>query len=119
MLNLPSGDYPPVGVIDENFAPHVFGLDFRSGNVLPGTRELTGDNVYDAGGGYVGRIEDLIVDTRIGCVTHAVVCAGGFLGMGKKRYAIPWSVVVPDAHAKRCALIIEHERLNGLPLLTA
>jgi hypothetical protein len=118
MLNRPSADDPAVGVIDKSFAPHLFRPDFLSGNVLPGSREVIGDVVFDADGGYVGQIENLILDTRIGCVTHAVVGAGGFLGIGKRRYAIPWSVVIADAHAKRCALIIEHERLNGLPVLT-
>lgn len=88
-------------------------------NLIPGWRGLTGDVVYDAAGEYVGHIEEIMVDTRIGYVAYAVIGVGGFLGIGKKRFAIPWSVVVPDPQAKRCALKIDHARLLKSSLLSA
>lgn len=115
MVNRYGGDYPQVGVLEQNLAPHLYWGDLRPSTILPGSRGLTGDAVYDAAGDYVGHIEEVMVDTRIGCVTYAVITAGGFLGMGKRRFAIPWSVVMPDPHAKRCALNIDHDRLLGAP----
>lgn len=88
-------------------------------NLIPGWRGLTGDVVYDAAGEYVGHIEEIMVNTRIGYVAYAVIGVGGFLGIGKKRFAIPWSVVVPDPHTKRCALKIDHARLLKSSLLSA
>ena len=115
MANGPSGDFPRVGVLEQHVAPRLFGRDLRPSTVLPGSRGLTGDIVYDAAGDYVGQIEEIMVDTRIGYVAYAVISVGGFLGMGKRRIAIPWSVVIPDPHAKRCALKIDHEGLLGAP----
>ena len=116
MANRLSDDSTRLVVLEQSVGPHLYSGDLRTCTILPGSRGVTGDVVYDAAGDYVGRIEEVMVDTRIGCVAYAVITAGGFLGIGKRRFAVPWSVVKPDPHARRCALNIGHERFFGRTL---
>jgi sporulation protein YlmC with PRC-barrel domain len=50
-------------------------------------RGVLGQNVYDAEGQVVGKIEDLILTKKI--VAYAIVGVGGFLGLGRHDVAIP------------------------------
>ena len=50
-------------------------------------RDVLGQNVYDAEGQVVGKIEDLILTKKI--VSYAIVGVGGFLGLGRHDVAIP------------------------------
>jgi sporulation protein YlmC with PRC-barrel domain len=74
----------------------------RTNNRFVGTTSLIEDDVYDAAGKFLGKIEEIILDTRTGCVWHAVLALGGFLGIGRKRFAIPWSALTPDVDYRRC-----------------
>ena len=93
--------------------PFVRNLPANSG--ILGARALTGDLVCDAEGEYVGQVVDVMVDTRIGHVVWAVIAVGGFLGIGRRRLAVPWSVVTPDARYKLCSLSIGQDQLMGMP----
>ncbi len=62
----------------------------RTSNRFVGTTDLIEDEVYDVEGKFLGKIEEIVLDTRTGCVRHAVLALGGFLGIGRKRFAIPW-----------------------------
>jgi sporulation protein YlmC with PRC-barrel domain len=50
-------------------------------------RDVLGQNVYDAEGQVVGRIDDLILAKKV--VTHAIIGVGGFLGLGRHDVAVP------------------------------
>ncbi len=67
------------------FAPAQSASDWRSSKVV-------GLNVYNAKNEKIGDINDLIIGSN-GSITHAVVGVGGFLGMGEKNVAIPFSSV--------------------------
>ena len=54
--------------------------------------KLIGTEVKDAAGKTIGKIEDLIVEPG-GRIPMAVLSFGGFLGMGEKLYAVPWSAM--------------------------
>ena len=65
---------------------------YISGNAcFLGAKSLIANSVYDAEGNRVGTLEEIVIDTRTGCVRHAVLAVGGILGIGRKRLAIPWS----------------------------
>jgi sporulation protein YlmC with PRC-barrel domain len=49
---------------------------------------LLGERVYDAGGEAVGEVEDVLIN-RNGRVEALVIEAGGFLGIGERRIAVP------------------------------
>jgi sporulation protein YlmC with PRC-barrel domain len=50
---------------------------------LVGTSSLIEDDVYDTAGNFLGEIEEIVLDTRIGCVRYAVLAHGGFGGSGR------------------------------------
>jgi hypothetical protein len=83
--------------------------------VLLGTTSFQGDAVYDIAGKFVGEIEDLILDIPSGRVAYALMAAGGFLGIGRKLFAIPWEAITVDRAYQRCVVNIELERLIDAP----
>ena len=52
---------------------------------------LTGDRVVNLAGEDIGKINEIMIDTPTGRIAYAVLSFGGFLGMGDKLFAIPWS----------------------------
>ena len=67
-----------------------------------GASRLIKANVYDASGKRVGRIEEIILDRRTGGVRFVVIALGGFLGIGREQFAVPWHVLAPDIEDGRC-----------------
>ncbi len=82
-----------------------------------GATSLMQDDVYDAAGKCLGEIEEMILDTRHGCVRYVVLAFGGFLGIGRKRFAIPWSALTPDLNYQRSVLDVAQMGLMAVPVL--
>jgi sporulation protein YlmC with PRC-barrel domain len=76
---------------------------------------LIGDSVVNAAGEDLGEIKAIMLDVESGRVAYAVLSFGGFLGMGNKLFAIPWSALTLDADEKRFVLDVEKERLDVAP----
>jgi sporulation protein YlmC with PRC-barrel domain len=106
-----SWNYPVTPAPESNLASRLFMRILRPNANLLGARDLRGDAVYDSAGEYLGKIVEILVNVRVGCVAWAVVSTGGFLGIGRRRFAIPWNVISPDARYKRCSLTIDREQL--------
>jgi sporulation protein YlmC with PRC-barrel domain len=85
-------------------------------NRLVGTTSLLGDDVYDAAGKFVGEIEEIILDTRTGGVRCAVLALGGFLGIGRKRFAVPWNALTPDADYQLCVVDLAPTQFRAVPV---
>lgn len=79
-----------------------------------GATSLMEDDVYNAAGERLGEIEEIILDTRTGCVRYVVLALGGFLGIGRKRFAIPWSALTPDLNYQRCVLDVTLMKLMAV-----
>lgn len=69
---------------------------------IGGANDLTANQVLDmnvqsANGEQIGSVENLVIDPS-GRVSGVVVSVGGFLGIGDKKVALPWSQVslAPD-----------------------
>ena len=77
---------------------------------------LIQDHVYDASGNRLGQLKEIILDARTGCVRYAVLALGGFLGMGQKRVAIPWSGLTPEVNYHRCIVDVPLMRLTAVPV---
>jgi sporulation protein YlmC with PRC-barrel domain len=58
---------------------------------------IRGKDVYDREGQRIGRVEDLYIDRREREVRFLEVGAGGFLGIGEKRFLVPVEEVVEVA----------------------
>jgi sporulation protein YlmC with PRC-barrel domain len=76
---------------------------------------LINDNVVNASGEDLGKIEAIMLDVQTGRIAYAVLSFGGFLGMGAKLFAIPWSALTLDAAEKRFILDTPKDRLENAP----
>jgi hypothetical protein len=76
---------------------------------------LTGDKVVNLNKEDLGKIEHLMIDLASGRVAYAVLSFGGFLGMGDKLFAIPWSSLTVDTVEKRFVLNVDKTLLERAP----
>jgi sporulation protein YlmC with PRC-barrel domain len=76
---------------------------------------LEGDKVVNPRGEDLGTIEELMIDVQRGRVAYAVMSCGGFLGMGEKLFAIPWSALTLDASRHCFVLDADRERFEKAP----
>jgi sporulation protein YlmC with PRC-barrel domain len=63
------------------------------GAKAPRASTLIGADVENAQGEDLGDIEDFVLDPQDGRVTYAVLSFGGFLGLGEKFFAVPWTAL--------------------------
>ena len=56
-----------------------------------------------------------MLDVSTGRVSYAVLSFGGFLSMGEKLFAVPWSALTLDTVNKRFTLDVAKERLESAP----
>ena len=83
---------------------------------LLGVQSLVANKLYDADGNVVGKLEEIVLDVRTGCVRHVVVAMGGLLGLGRRRFAVPWSALQPDAQDRRAVVDLAQMRLTAVPI---
>jgi sporulation protein YlmC with PRC-barrel domain len=76
---------------------------------------LTGNKVVNPRREDLGTIEDLMIDIESGRIAYAVLSFGGFLGLGDKLFAIPWSALKVEAAEKRFVLNISKDLLEQAP----
>jgi len=85
------------------------------GPELMGANTLIGNDVYNLKNEDLGDIKEIMLDMRTGRVSYAVLSFGGFLGMGEKLFAVPWSALTLDTQNKRFTLNVEKDRLESAP----
>ena len=82
--------------------------------------KIIGQNVRDAQGKNIGKIENLMIDSK-GHVPFAVMSFGGFLGMGEKYFAVPWTAMRFDRNGNdvdAVVLDVTKEQLEKAPSFT-
>jgi sporulation protein YlmC with PRC-barrel domain len=77
--------------------------------------DLLGTGVYDRRGDRLGDIETLMIDVATGRIAYAVIAIGGFMGIGARLLAVPWTCLVFDADHGCFTLDITGERLERAP----
>lgn len=78
-------------------------------------KDVTGAEVRNPQDENLGKIEALMIDKVSGEVSQVVLSFGGFLGMGNKLFALPWSILHFDAD-KDCFIIsVDKEKLKNAP----
>jgi sporulation protein YlmC with PRC-barrel domain len=80
-----------------------------------GASTLIHDRVVNLAGEDVGRIEELMIDVISGRVAYAVLSFGGILGIGGKRFAMPWSAITVDEAKRRFLVNVSKEQLEKMP----
>lgn len=76
--------------------------------------KIIGMDVVNSKGEKVGDVEDIVLDDK-GNIAYAVVSTGGFLGMGEKMHAVPWSSMRTSTGTDNYMLDIDRERLRTAP----
>jgi sporulation protein YlmC with PRC-barrel domain len=76
---------------------------------------LTGDKVINTQDQDLGKVEDIMLDVQTGRVAYAVLSFGGFLGVGDKLFAIPWTAMRLDEDRKCFVLDVPKETLDSAP----
>lgn len=86
-----------------------------SGPQLMGANTLIDNDVYNQNNESLGNIKEIMLDTISGKVCYVVLSYGGFLGMGKKLFAVPWQALKLDTDNKRYVLNIDAAKLDSAP----
>ncbi|MCV2356496.1 PRC-barrel domain-containing protein [Paucibacter sp. B2R-40] len=82
---------------------------------LMGANTLIGNDVCNQEGVDLGDIKEIMLDVSSGRISYAVLSFGGFLSLGEKLFAVPWSALKLDTVNKRFTLNIDKNRLEGAP----
>ena len=86
----------------------------------PGPRLMTantleGDNVVNRQGETLGEIKEIMIDVPRGRVAYAVMASAGFLGVGEKLFALPWSALTLDTERECFLMDAAKERFEKAP----
>lgn len=76
---------------------------------------LTGDPVKNPEGDDLGKVEEIMIDLESGRIIYVVVSAGGFLGLGDKFFAVPWSLLQVDTEDEAVVIDLDKETLEEAP----
>lgn len=87
----------------------------RRGSRLLSASTLSSDDVYNPKGEKLGSIKELMLDIESGRVCYAVLSFGGFLSLGEKLFAVPWSALKVDTENKRFVMDTDEEHLKNAP----
>ena len=66
-------------------------------------------DVYDKGQNTVGKIDDVLID-KSGKITALIVGVGGFLGIGEKDVALPFSAVKSEQKNNKWYLTVDETK---------
>lgn len=84
-----------------NGAPRVLSAD-----------SIEGDKVKNAKGEDLGEIKSIMLDLEHGRIAYAVLSFGGFMGLGDKLFALPWSAMKLDTRDHAFILDVPKEKLE-------
>lgn len=87
----------------------------RFGSRVLSAGSLSSDDVYNPKGEKLGSIKDLMVDIENGKVCYAVLSFGGFLSLGEKLFAVPWSALTVDTENEYFIMDTDEARLKNAP----
>jgi sporulation protein YlmC with PRC-barrel domain len=76
---------------------------------------LIGNSVRNTDGEKLGEIKDIMLDTETGRIAYAVLGFGGFLGLGDKLFAVPWSALRLHDTEHAFVLGVNKEQLERAP----
>jgi sporulation protein YlmC with PRC-barrel domain len=77
--------------------------------------KLIGESVVNLQNEDLGKIHELVIDAKSGRMAYAVLSFGGFLGMGTKLFAMPWSAFTFADKENKLVLNVDKEKLKSAP----
>jgi hypothetical protein len=82
---------------------------------LIASNKVEGTAVYNREGEQLGEVYNFMVGKRSGRVAYAVMSFGGFLGIGQRYHALPWTVLTYDPDRGGYVIDADKDRLTGAP----
>lgn len=76
---------------------------------------VIGTAVQDAEGSKIGTVKEVVLDKLSNNIMFAAVSFGGFLGIGEKYHAVPWSELDYDEHSGAYVVRFTKEQLQSAP----
>jgi sporulation protein YlmC with PRC-barrel domain len=76
---------------------------------------IIGDKVLNPAKEHLGIIKDIMIDLTEGKIEYFIIELGGFLGIGEKYFAIPFSLLKVDAREQTFILHQSREMLKNAP----
>jgi sporulation protein YlmC with PRC-barrel domain len=76
---------------------------------------IIGETVVNRQDEKLGKIHELVIDAKAGRVAYAVLASGGFLGMGPRLFAMPWSAFEFANTEQKLVLDVNKEKLEAAP----
>ena len=73
---------------------------------------LTGTDICNDQDENLGDLKEIMLDAETGRIAYGVVSFGGFLGIGDKYFAVPWSAFHVDTDNKCLRLSIDKEAFD-------
>lgn len=77
--------------------------------------KVEGTPVVNRQGEKLGTIEKVMIDKLSGKVAYAVMSFGGFLGIGDRHHALPWSVLDYDTRLDGYVVDLSKDTLEKAP----
>lgn len=77
--------------------------------------KVEGTSVYDTAGKKLGAIDTVMIDKDSGRIAYAVLSFGGFLGIGKSHYPLPWNRLRYDTERDGYVVSITEAQLKDAP----
>ncbi len=77
--------------------------------------EASGLKIRSRDGDSLGHVKAFMVDKRTGQATYAVLGLGGFLGLNKSYYPVPFSLLAYDAAEDGYVITVDRRLLEGGP----
>jgi sporulation protein YlmC with PRC-barrel domain len=99
----------------DNYGMYTVSNSDGPGPRLMGADTLMGNDVYNPQGDDLGDIKEIMLEVHSGRVSYAVLSFGGFMGMGEKLFAVPWTALTLDTVNKRFTLNVQKDRLESAP----
>jgi hypothetical protein len=84
-------------------------------NLLLASNKVDGTKVSSRDGDGLGSVYSFMINKRTGGATYAVLSLGGFLGIGKSYYPLPFELLSYDHVADGYVVTIDRRLLEGGP----
>lgn len=76
---------------------------------------LCGNKVINHQNETLGQIDDIVIDLPRGRIAYAAMASGGFLGLGERMFAVPWTALRYDAGRECFVMDARKETFEDAP----
>jgi hypothetical protein len=82
---------------------------------LISSEDVEGTKVFDPAGNDIGEVSHLMIDKVSGNVRYAILSFGGFLGLGRSQYPLPWGTLKYDPGREGYITSVTEQQLRDAP----